>query len=152
MSACVCVCACVLKRQSDSRQRGTKAATGCLQHTTDGRPLLAAQNALCEGKNCSATAEEVLWAYVDVMHYGPQAQMIHEKKGHMCHLRSKNWDFTELLLQRGWNLYPVCHKIKLRHKIREVTIGNAAFYSQKKKKKNPFKIARLLSNCFFFLT
>lgn len=53
-------------------------------------------------QNYSLSAEEVLRAYVDAMHYGPRAQMIHEKKGtHACHLRSKNWDFTELLLQRG---------------------------------------------------
>lgn len=50
-------------------------------------------------QNYSLSAEEVLKAHVDVMHYGPQAQIIHEKKGtHACHLRSKNWDFTELFL------------------------------------------------------
>ncbi len=34
-------------------------------------------------QNYGVTAEEVLRAYVDVMHYGPRAQMIHEKRAHM---------------------------------------------------------------------
>ena len=52
-------------------------------------------------QNYHLSAEEVPRAGVDAMHYGLRAQMIHEKKGtHACHLWSKNWDFSELLLER----------------------------------------------------
>lgn len=92
-------------------------------------------------QNYSLSAEEVLRAYVDAMHHGLRAQMIHGKKGtHACHLKSKNWNCTLLLLQRGCNLFPVCLKIKPKpKKLWEMLPFSRMF------KNCP---SRLLRNCF----
>lgn len=56
-----------------------QAMTGCLN--MPGLYLLLKMH--FARQNYRLSAEEVLRAYVDVMHYGPQAQMIHEKRAHI---------------------------------------------------------------------
>ena len=77
---CVCVCVCYKDKVIAGREEQRQRQGACNIQLMAGLYLLLKMH-FVRRKNCSATAEEVLWAYVDVMHYGPQAQMIHEKKG-----------------------------------------------------------------------